>query len=388
MNRKVIFLNSHPIQYFAPLYSFLNENSVKTEAWYFSDFSIKGGKDKQFGVDVKWDIDLLDGYKSTFFRNQSLRPSLFQGFFGLINLGVLKALKKEKNAILVVHGWHYFSLMIVLLTGRFFGHTVCVRCDNPLRHEFKKKRIKRLLKHAFLKFILFKRIDYFLYIGKENRKFYHYFGAKDHKLISCPYAVDNKRFRTAFETFDKLSLREKYGIKQNEKVIIFSGKYIAKKRPMDLLRALSILHNQDLKLIMVGEGELREEMENFIKSQKLSNVILTGFINQSLIPEYYAIGDLFVMCSYLGENWGLSVNEAMNFNLPLLISDYTGCGEDLVNRGNNGYIFKTGDYKELAQCIEEVLIKKNLKNSPNSQAIISNYSFEQIKECLLHILNN
>ena len=67
MNRKVIFLNSHPIQYFAPLYSFLNENSVETEAWYFSDFSIKGGKDKQFGVDIKWDIDLLAGYKSTFF---------------------------------------------------------------------------------------------------------------------------------------------------------------------------------------------------------------------------------------------------------------------------------------------------------------------------------
>ncbi|WP_281682711.1 glycosyltransferase family 4 protein [Zunongwangia profunda] len=388
MNRKVIFLNSHPIQYFAPLYSFLNENSVETEAWYFSDFSIKGGKDKQFGVDIKWDIDLLAGYKSTFFRNQSLRPSLFKGFFGLINLGVLKALKKEKNAILVVHGWHYFSLMIVLLTGRLYGHTVCVRCDNPLKHEFKKKRIKRLLKQAFLKFILFKRIDYFLYIGKQNRKFYRYFGAKDHKLISCPYAVDNKRFRIAFETFDRLLLREKYDIKQNEKVIIFSGKYIAKKRPMDLLRAFSNLQNQNLKLIMVGEGELREEMENFIKSQNLSNVILTGFINQSLIPEYYAIGDLFVMCSYLGENWGLSVNEAMNFNLPLLISDYTGCVEDLVEEGSNGFVFKTGDYKELAKYIKEILIKKNLTNSPNSQAIVSNYSFEQIKDCLLHILNN
>ncbi len=69
----------------------------------------------------------------------------------------------------------------------------------------------------------------------------------------------------------------------------------------------------------------------------MENVHLTGFINQSVIPKYYAIGDAFVMCSQEGETWGLSVNEAMNFALPIVVSDMVGCSEDLVEEGQNGY---------------------------------------------------
>ena len=84
--KDIIFINSHPIQYFAPLYKYMNAHGVKTKAWYCSDESIKGGLDVQFGVDVKWDIPLLEGYEYKFFKNQSWKPSHFNGFFGLINL--------------------------------------------------------------------------------------------------------------------------------------------------------------------------------------------------------------------------------------------------------------------------------------------------------------
>ncbi|MBC7508710.1 MAG: glycosyltransferase family 1 protein, partial [Ferruginibacter sp.] len=88
MKKEVIFINSHPIQYFAPLYKYLNENGVSTAAWYCPDLSIKGGIDKEFGVKVKWDIPLLDGYQYRFFRNFSLNPSHENGFFGLFNPGL------------------------------------------------------------------------------------------------------------------------------------------------------------------------------------------------------------------------------------------------------------------------------------------------------------
>src|SRR5207244_8617547 len=134
----------------------------------------------------------------------------------------------------------------------------------------------------------------------------------------------------------------------NEKIILYSGKYINKKRPLDVLKAFMALNKPDYWLIMVGEGELRKEMEALIRDNNVRNVILTGFVNQSVIPEYYAISDVFVMCSDIGETWGLSVNEAMNFNLPVVISDLTGCSYDLVYDGINGYTYKTGDVNDLA----------------------------------------
>ena len=52
-----------------PLYKYLNNNGLKTKACYCSDFSIKGGYDREFGLNVKWDIPLLEGYEYKFFKN-------------------------------------------------------------------------------------------------------------------------------------------------------------------------------------------------------------------------------------------------------------------------------------------------------------------------------
>ncbi len=386
--RNIIFVNSHPIQYFAPLYKYMNFNGLKTKAWYCSDASIKGNRDRQFGVDIKWDIDLLDGYEYRFFKNNSWKPSHFNGFFGLINLGMIKALFKEPKSVIVVHGWHYFTLAMILLLGKLKGHKVCVRCDNPLKHESHKLGWKQQIKFFYLKKILFPRIDYFLYIGKQNKQFYKAYGAKEEQLVSCPYAVDNDRFRSEYNEIydDKNQIKASLGIPVKDKVILFSGKYIDKKKPLDLLKAYKCIANSNIWLVLIGEGALRTEMENYIQENNLHRVILTGFVNQSKISKYYSIGDVFVMCSYLGENWGLSVNEAMNFNLPLVISDYTGCSSDLVKEGCNGYVFPVGDIDELSLNIENVLQSK-LTLNPDSLTLVDDYSFARICDNLKGIVN-
>ena len=54
--KDIIFVNSHPIQYFAPMYKYFNEHNIPTTAWYCSDFSVKGGIDVEFGQKITWDI--------------------------------------------------------------------------------------------------------------------------------------------------------------------------------------------------------------------------------------------------------------------------------------------------------------------------------------------
>lgn len=388
MPKKIIFINSHPIQYFAPMYKYMNEQGVNTEAWYCSDESIKGGFDKEFGVKITWDIPLLNGYSYRFFKNYSWKPSISKGFFGLINLGLIKQLFNEPKAVIIVHGWNYFTHFMVLMLGKLKGHTICLRNDMPLSHEYYKKGWKQKVKKIGLKYFLFPRIDKFLYIGSQNKLFYKSYQIKEKRLVSCPYAVDNDRFKAEFKVIKPniSSIKTKLGIPESDKIIIFSGKYIDKKRPLDLLHAFKNLNSPNCWLIMVGEGELRTSMENYIEKHQLNQVILTGFVNQSKIAEYYAIGDLFVMCSSLGENWGLSVNEAMNFDLPLLLSDLTGCSSDLVKNGNNGYMFKTGDTDALSINLEKILLKNQLSWTSSSKTIIDNYDFDKIIENLRPLL--
>jgi glycosyltransferase involved in cell wall biosynthesis len=123
-------------------------------------------------------------------------------------------------------------------------------------------------------------------------------------------------------------------------------------------------------------------MESFIAANQVKNVVLTGFVNQSKISEYYAIGDLFVMCSGAGENWGLSVNEAMNFNLPLVLSDLSGCADDLVKPGSNGYVFKTGNVAELAEKLKDVLLENKLTQAVSSAELVQEYSYATVTKSL------
>src|SRR6266550_8505019 len=64
---RIAVLNSHPIQYFAPLYAYLNAApDLEVTALYLSDFSVRGGTDAGFGRPVRWNFDLLAGYRSVF----------------------------------------------------------------------------------------------------------------------------------------------------------------------------------------------------------------------------------------------------------------------------------------------------------------------------------
>ena len=135
---------------------------------------------------------------------------------------------------------------------------------------------------------------------------------------------------------------------------------------------------------MVGEGELRHEMEDFIQNHSLADrVLLTGFINQSQMPYYYLTADVYVMCSGLGETWGLSVNEAMNVGLPVIVSDSCGSAYDLVKDGINGKVFETGNIENLRTSIESFLYKNKTEREEIKKVsleILDRYSYKTIIE--------
>jgi glycosyltransferase involved in cell wall biosynthesis len=100
------------------------------------------------------------------------------------------------------------------------------------------------------------------------------------------------------------------------------------------------------------------------------------------VPLYYAAADAFVMPSDYGETWGLAVNEAMNFGLPIIASDRTGCHADLVKPGVNGYVFETGDVAALRGFMLTMLQADTKAMGEASLILVNQHGFEQIWKSL------
>lgn len=368
------------MQYFAPLYTYLNKAGVSTTCWYCSDENVRGHIDKQFNVMVKWDVPILEGYNYRFFKNWSWKPSIYSGFFGLINPGMLMQLFREPKSIVVVHGWAFLTHILVIIVSKFAGHIVCLRGESSLNQELLRSKRNFRIKKLLLAKLLFRFVGYFLYIGSQNKKFYQRLEVEETKLVFTPYSVDNQRFQTESKKLlsQKPLIKSKLGFPDEKKVVLFSAKYINKKRPLDLLSAYKSLRDESVSLVMVGDGELRKQMESFVDEHQLMNVFFTGFINQTDIPMYYSIADVFVMCSGEGETWGLSVNEALNYNIPIVVSDISGCSDDLVIEGINGFKFEAGNVTDLTDKLRKALWIKACDNTN----LLREYSFETIAKQL------
>src|SRR5260370_36916176 len=92
---RVLILGSHPVQYAAQFFHQLAQHPlVDLQVAYCSLFGAQGGVDPEFGIEVQWDIPLLEGYPWVQIPNRSLRPGLGR-FFGLFNPNLWKVIPQE-----------------------------------------------------------------------------------------------------------------------------------------------------------------------------------------------------------------------------------------------------------------------------------------------------
>ena len=384
------YLVSHPIQYQAPMLRYIAQDpEIDLTVFYMSDMSVHGFDDPQFKVQVKWDVPLLGGYHHVFLKriggptvSQLLRPFV---------RGLEPALERAQLDALWLHGYKHQAQLRAIRAARKLGIRILVRGDSSGLETGPSRRISaRVLQR------LFRVIDAFLYIGQQNRDFYSNRGVEDERLFPVPYAVDNDHFRSAVEraSLTRADLRASLNIRGAAPVILFAGKLTRGKRPQDLLMAYERIAREFAPgsvpyLVFVGEGEERKHLERRIVELHLERVRLAGFVNQSEMPRYYDLCDVFVLPSEQ-ERWGLAVNEAMNAAKPVVVSDHVGCAPDLVHNGENGFVVPAGDVDRLASTLSLLLQDHQLRAAMGraSLRLVSNFSFEHDLRGLKHALHH
>jgi glycosyltransferase involved in cell wall biosynthesis len=379
---RVAYFVSHPIQYQAPLLRRIaQEPDIDLTVFFSSDISVRAYKDAGFGVHVHWDIPLLDGYKYEFLPR--MRESDTLGFAKPLNWGIFRRLRKGAFDAVWVFGYAQLFALNAILAANLLRVPVMLRSDSNLYDRVRSKRT--LAAKRILASLLRPAIAGVVTIGKANEKYWkHYFG-EEFPLTRMPYAVDNEFFRRkALEAAPhREKLRSELGLEAGRPVILFASKLLTRKRCIDLVEAFIRLApspgtDPSAYLLIVGDGEERTHLEARIRDSNLSSIRFLGFRNQSELPQFYDLCDVFVLPS-IHEPWGLIVNEVMNVGRPVVVTDQVGCQPDLVHDGFNGFVYPAFDVDVLSQCLRRLIDDPALRATmgENSLRIIQQYSFEE-----------
>ena len=391
---KIAVLLYQPGPNLNPLFQLLGrQKGVDLTVYYRNSLGVKAEYDPAFGVTVDWGVPVLGGYNYKILRNYFLRPS--DQFWGGMNFGIAVEIWRNKFDAILIHGWNSLANWLAFFTAFLTRTPVFLSSESPLNQEILKSKWKLFIKKIIFGKIFFPYIAAFLYIGEENRKFYKHYGVPDKKLFFYPYAADNERLMRESNLLkpSRDKLKKELGFGAESMAIVFVGRLVIQKNPLNLLTAyekLSQIKNLKSKvsLVFVGEGILRPELEKYIKKHNLKNVILAGFQNKINLMKYFAASDVFVLPSGMGETWGMVVNEAMCFGLPIIISNIVGSGSDLVKNGENGFIISKGDIDKLAEYLKFLVDnpEKRLSFGKKSLDINGNYNYEKDVEGILKAL--
>ncbi len=393
---RLAYLVSHPIQYQAPLLRRIaQEPGIDLTVFYGSDFSLRGYRDEGFGVNVQWDQPLLEGYRSELLP--SLRDTGTEGPFTPISHGLFSRLKglhgSPRFNVLWVHGYATFNQMQGILAARLLNIPVLIRSDSTLRDR-PRGAFKRLVRRSFF-VVLSVLVQGVLVSGTWNREYWRQTLGPSVPLFLLPYAVDNSWFqqRSAQASVTNTQLRTELALESNRPVILFASKLQQRKHCDDLIAAYAALLASgalmhEPYLLIVGDGDERTALQR--QAAHLPGVRFCGFRNQSELPRFFALANVFVLPSR-HEPWGLIVNEVMNAGCPVIVSDDVGCHPDLITNGVEGFVYPVRDIAALTEALHKVLSSTHTQREMGQAALrrVSGWSFEQdidgLKQALAHL---
>jgi glycosyltransferase involved in cell wall biosynthesis len=349
---RLAILASHPVQYNAPLFRELASH-IDLHVFYAHDATPEQQAAAGFGTTFNWDVDLYSGYTHSFLKNVSPAPNT-SSFSGCDTPEIGARLSEGGFSAVLATGWNLKSMLQGIWAARRKGMKVLVRGDSHL--DTPRNALKSAIKSLAYPTLL-RSFDAFLYVGQRNKAYYEHYGVPPARLFHSPHCIDNSRFRDGANAEARLSLRQRLGVKPEEKLVLFSGKLLPFKRPLDALEAVAEVRRGGLRasLLVAGSGPLENELRARAEVQNVPLHIL-GFQNQSAMPAAYAASDVVVLPSDGRETWGLVCNEALACGRGIVVSDKVGCGPDLATDGHIGRMFEVGNIDAFAKCIARSLL--------------------------------
>lgn len=349
---RIAVLTSHPIQYYGPLFRTIAE-CIDTHVFFAHRATPVEQAQAGFGIPFDWDVNITDGYSHSFLENIATNPGTDR-FGGCDTPDIARQLAQGQFNALLVTGWHLKSFIQGTLAAKRLGIKVLIRGDSQLGTP--RSRVKRFVKSATYPALL-RVFDAALYVGDHSRSYYRHYHYPESRLHFSPHCVDSEWFRERATIMARTEIRNRFGISEQTKIVLFAGKLLPRKRPLDLIAAVAICRASgfEVEVMVAGAGALECELRGLANSLGVRAHML-GFCNQSEMPLVYAAADALVLPSSGEETWGLVANEAIACGRPVIVSDACGCAPDLTSLKRGGCSYPVGNTEALSKSIVSVLL--------------------------------
>ena len=353
--RKVFILASHVVQYGSPLFRALaNDPRVDLTVLYCSLQGAESGKDPEFGIEIRWDEPLLDGYRWMHIPNRAWRPGLGR-FFGLWNPGLWKLIRASRpDAVVFGTGYMYASFWLAVFAAWSSKAAVVFSSDTSTLAARDGARWKTWIK-PFVLGRVYKMADAVMVISEAGKSVALELGTPERQVRLIRSGMSKETWVARAKTFDRHTTRKELNIPPGAPVVFCCAKLQEWKRPLDLLEAFAKAAVREAYLVFAGDGPQRQELA--IRAESLGiagRVRILGFVNLSRLPGLYKAADLFVLPSKY-DPCPFVVLEAMFSGLPVILSDAVRGRLDMIHEGRSGHVYPCGDIDTLARTLRQVL---------------------------------
>ena len=228
-------------------------------------------------------------------------------------------------------------------------------------------------------------VDDIITINQEDYRFArsHFAPAKIHYLPGV--GIDTTAFSPcALSKENRNAMRAKFGVQPGQRMILSVGELIPRKNYKTAIDMMAKLHSEQLRYYICGQGVLRGEIEEYAKSQGVSErIVFLGYRRD--IPQLCACADVFLHTSHQ-EGLPVAVMEAMACGTPVVASRIRG-DVDLIEDGVNGFLCDPKDATGFAEKIQKILDDPRLAEKfwVNSLEKIKQYDVNRVAVQLKHI---
>ena len=159
--------------------------------------------------------------------------------------------------------------------------------------------------------------------------------------------------------------------KPEEINILWVARYLKLKHPEYPVLLAEKLKEQGykFKVTMISSGELFEDIKKMIENKGLCDCVeQIGFMKPEEVREYMKKSHIYLFTSDNGEGWGAVLNESMNSGCVPVACIEAGATSYLVKHGQNGYIYKKGDFESFFQYVKDLIDNKEKMQNMQKEA--------------------
>lgn len=352
---KIMFLSNIPSPYRLDFFSELGK---------YVELKVVFEAERNYALNEKWYLDKFENFECVFLKKGAIQEKK-------INWQVLKHIHKKEQDLIVVTNYAYFTELMALLYIKLRRIPYCMEVDGGIIR--KERKIISLIKC-----FLIKGAKGYISPSKATDEFLIHYGVKKEKIYRYPFTSirEEDLIPRILTKEEKIEIKNRIGIKES-KVVLSIGQFIHRKGFDILLEACKNM-SSDVGIYIVG-GKPTDEYKSLKKKLKLDNVHFVGFKTKEELKEYYKVADLFVLPTR-EDIWGLVINEAMAFGLPVITTNKCVAGLELIENNKNGYIVEVEDVEDLKNKINYILRNDVVRKEMMQQNIdkIKNYTIENM----------